>query len=587
MRGDKLSANNRPYFKMTLTEVLLKKNIVNSALLAQSRQEAAGKGISLEEVLIAKGVSDDDITQAKEEVFNIPIKKITDSTRVPMEFLREIPQDSVRHYKFMPLEYNDGILDVGVVNPDDAETRDALQFLSSKLSIPLKIFLVSYTDFNKLLKEYGSLGGQAVEVLGEFESMLGKKTSLPKDIGAEESKLVSMSEDAPIIKMLTVIMRHAIEGRASDIHIEPLRNELKVRFRVDGILHTSLKLPSNVHEALVARIKILTNMKLDERRKPQDGRFEAKIDNRHVDFRVSTFPTFFGEKVVIRILDTSTTIEEKLEDTGMNGRNLLEVQEALKKPYGMILLTGPTGSGKTTTLYRMLKQLDKEKLNVVSLEDPIEYNLEGVSQSQVRPELDYDFANGLRSILRQDPDVIMVGEMRDKETAKLAVQAALTGHLVFSTLHTNNAVGVIPRLIDMGVDPYLIPSVLILAIAQRLVRTLCPESRKTVDVDGAMKEILEAETKDMPTQLKEKIKIPKQIYKALSSATCPRGTKGRTAVFEVLKMTPQLESMILTGISESAIMEEARRQGMITMREDGVLKVFDGIFGMEQLREVL
>ena len=572
---------------MTLNEVLLKKNIINASLLAQSQKEAASRGVSFEEILIEKGVSDSDITKAKEEVFNIPIKKITESTRVPMEFLREIPEDSVKHYRFIPLEFKEGVLEIGVVNPDDIDTREALQFLSSRLNIPLKIFLLSYTDFKKLLKEYGSLGGEAGEVLGEFESMLGKKVDLPKDVALQESKLVSMSEDAPIIKMVTVIVRHAIEGRASDIHIEPLRDELKVRFRVDGILHTSLKLPVNVHEALVARIKILTNMKLDERRKPQDGRFEAKIDNRHVDFRVSTFPTFFGEKVVIRILDTSATVQEKLEDTGMTGRNLLEVSEGLKKPYGMILLTGPTGSGKTTTLYRMLRQLDREKLNVVSLEDPIEYNLEGVSQSQVRPELNYDFANGLRSILRQDPDVIMVGEMRDKETAKLAVQAALTGHLVFSTLHTNNAIGVIPRLIDMGVDPYLIPSVLILAIAQRLVRTLCPESRKSIDVDGVVEKILSDEIKDLPGLMKEKIKLPKKIYQALPSSSCPRGTKGRTAVFEVLKMTPNLEKMILTGISESAIMEEARKQGMITMREDGILKVFDGIIGMEQLKEVL
>ena len=271
---------------------------------------------------------------------------------------------------------------------------------------------------------------------------------------------------------------------------------------------------------------------------------------------------------------------------GLTGRNLKEIEEALKRPYGLILITGPTGSGKTTTLYAMLQNLNREYVNIISLEDPIEYSIEGINQSQVRPEIDYDFASGLRSILRQDPNIIMVGEIRDKETAALAIHAALTGHLVFSTLHTNTATGVIPRLIDMGVDPYLITPTLILAISQRLVQTLCPESRRAMPIAGLLKEKLEKEINDFPIQIKKEIKMPKEIFQALPSSVCPQGTRGRIGVFEVLNMTKELENIILTSPSTDAIEKHAKEQGMITMRKDGLLKVLDGIIGLEELSKV-
>jgi type IV pilus assembly protein PilB len=567
---------------MTFGQVLVKKNIITNNLLLQGKKEAEESGFSLEEVLLKKGVSEKDITEAKSEAFGVPIKKILSSTHIPFEILQKIPEESVRYYKFIPLGLKQGVMEMGVVNPDDTEVREALQFLSSKLNLPFKVFLISLSDFRSVLKNYKSLGGEAVKILDELESVIAEK-KIPEEVLQKER---AITEEAPVTKMVAVILRHAIDGHASDIHIEPLNDKLKVRFRVDGVLHTTLMLPIKVHEAVVARVKILTSMKLDEKRKPQDGRFEARVGGRHIDFRVSTFPTFFGEKVVIRILDPEKGLK-KLENTGMTGRNFEAVKRALKRTYGLILLTGPTGSGKTTTLYSMLSMLDREKFNVVSLEDPIEYNLEGVSQSQVRPEINYDFANGLRSILRQDPDMIMVGEIRDKETARLAIQAALTGHLVFSTLHTNNAVGVIPRLIDMGVDPFLIPATLVLAIAQRLVRTLCPESQKPLPVTGAVKKTLENEMKDMAPIIKEKIEMPKEIYRSAPSSACPRGTRGRIGVFEVLKMTPELEKLILTNASEFAIIKEAKNQGMLTMREDGVLKVLDGKIGLEELKEVI
>jgi type IV pilus assembly protein PilB len=293
-----------------------------------------------------------------------------------------------------------------------------------------------------------------------------------------------------------------------------------------------------------------------------------------------------GEKVPIRILDPEKGVKA-LTDSGLEGRNLEAIKEGLNRPYGLILLTGPTGSGKTTTLYAMLQTINEERYNIVSLEDPIEYNIEGLNQSQVRPEIDYDFASGLRSILRQDPDIIMVGEIRDKETAQLAIHAALTGHLVLSTLHTNSAVGVVPRLIDMGVDPFLIAPTLALAIGQRLVRTLCPESRRELKVEGSVKERLEKELAELPESVRRKIKMPREIYQALPSGTCPQGTRGRTAVFEVLSMTPELEALILKRPTESEILKEARRQGMITMREDGILKVLEGKVGFEELSEVV
>ena len=577
---------------MSFGEILVKNRIIDSSLLTQSRKEMEEQGVSLEEVLLKQGIPEDAITRAKSEAFGIPIKKIGDISKIPFDILKKIPEESVRHYRFIPVGLREGVIEMGVVNPDDMAGREALQFLSSKLDLPIKIYLVSLSDFNKALGDYKSLGGEAVKLLDELETVIAEKISsaepgsgIGEEIADGRAEKLSVGE-APVTKMVAVVLRHAIDGNASDVHIEPLENELKVRFRVDGVLYTSLKLPIKVHEAVVARIKILTNMKLDEKRKPQDGRFEASVSVRHIDFRVSTFPTFFGEKVVIRILDPEKGVKD-LEATGLVGRNFEIVKEKLQRPYGLILLTGPTGSGKTTTLYAMLKMLEREKNNVVSLEDPIEYNIEGVSQSQVRPELNYDFANGLRSILRQDPDMIMVGEIRDRETAKLAIQAALTGHLVFSTLHTNTATGIIPRLVDMGVDPYLISAALIMGIGQRLVGTLCAESRKAVPLTGSVRETIEKELVGLPESVRQSIKIPKQIYRAEPSGDCPRGTRGRIGIFEVLQMTPQLEKLILTNSGESVIMEEAKRQGMITMRHDGILKVFRGEIGLEQLKQVI
>ncbi|MEK7126032.1 MAG: GspE/PulE family protein, partial [Patescibacteria group bacterium] len=343
-----------------------------------------------------------------------------------------------------------------------------------------------------------------------------------------------------------------------------------------------LELPTKVHEAVVARIKILAKLRLDEKRKPQDGRFSAAVEKRHIDFRVSTFPTEYGEKVVMRILDQSGTTAT-LESLGLTDSQLSVISDIVKAPYGIVLIAGPTGSGKSTTLFAMLSKLDREKSNVVSLEDPIEYEISGVAQSQVRPEIDYTFANGLRSILRQDPDVIMVGEIRDKETAVLAVQAALTGHLVFSTIHTNTAVGAIPRLIDMGVDPFLIAPTLVAVIGQRLVRKLCPGAGKPFQVTDSIKLLLEREFTDVPEKYKNALPPFKEFYHASPTAECPNGTRGRTAVFEILRMDKKLEHVVLTEPVQENIYAAARASGMLTMREDAIVKAAAGEIPFEEI----
>jgi len=381
-----------------------------------------------------------------------------------------------------------------------------------------------------------------------------------------------IQEDAPTIKIVSTILRYAVDGKASDIHIEPQPSGVRVRYRVDGDLHTSVVLPLNTHRALVARVKVLASIRLDEMRKPQDGRFSATIDDRQIDFRVSTFPSYNGEKVVIRILDREQGFIP-LDQIGLAPRSLEIIRKAVTAPHGLVLISGPTGSGKSTTLYSMLTEIDREKKNVLSLEDPIEYYVDGVTQSQMRPEIGYTFANGLRTTLRQDPDVIMVGEIRDGETAKLAIQAALTGHLVLSTIHTNDAVGTIPRLIDMGVEPYLIPPVLICSVAQRLVRTFCEGGAQEAPLSASARKDIETQLSSLPE--KYRFKVPDMAFEPVRTPTCPTGLRGRMAVFEVLEMSSAIEKIVLDNPVDSKLWAAARAQGMLTMQEDAMIKAFD------------
>lgn len=525
--------------------------------------------------------------EQKAERLGLPVRHINVES-VSYDVLDYIPEESALHYEFVPLAVKDGVLEVGIVDPDSIEARNALNFICSRLSLPFKLFLISVEDFHKVTGLYKGLSGEVTKALADIDTEMRTQADIAvtqswDDIQAQKDGEESAAkEDAPITKIVATILRYAAEGLASDVHVEPMRDHIRVRFRVDGVLNTSLTLPINTHPAVVARIKILSNMKLDEKRKPQDGRFSARIEGRKIDFRVSTFPTYFGEKVVMRILDHEKGIRP-LADLGISERNLKLMKEGLNKPYGLILISGPTGSGKTTTLYSMLNEVDKEQKNVLSLEDPIEYNIEGVSQSQVFPEIGYTFATGLRTTLRQDPDVILVGEIRDKETAQLAIQAALTGHLVLSTIHTNNASGVIPRLIDMGVDPYLIAPTLVLAIAQRLGSVLCPKAGKKIAVEGAIRERIEDHFKEVPAEFRDEIVIPPTVYEIAPAPDCPTGTRGRQAVFEVIEMNRELENAILKNPTDDEIMRIARKNGMMTMQEDAMRKVLEGVFALSEV----
>ncbi len=570
---------------MSVLDILFQKKVISKQDMAEIRRQLSA-GASLDEVLLANGIKPEDIVTARSEFLNIPVKAVT-SGSVPFEVLDYIPEESAVHYKFAPLGLRDGVLEVGLVDPDNMETRDALNFLAAKKNIPYKIFLITLDDFNKILEAYKGIAGEVNKALSELEAELTVNSgdtlnesemsiaakSRPTKTG-ESGKETVIIEDAPVTKIVATIVRYAVDGEASDVHIEPMRDKVRVRFRVDGVLNTSILLPPTVHAAVVARIKVISNLKLDEKRLPQDGRFSANIDDVHrVDFRVSTFPSYYGEKVEMRILDQSKGARS-LDKLGMSEKNLKMFRDAIARPYGMILVTGPTCSGKSTTLYSLLQELDRDSYNVLSLEDPVEYTIEGVSQSQVNPAIGYSFDNGLRTTLRQDPDIIMVGEIRDKETAQLAVQAALTGHLVLSTLHTNNAAGVIPRLIDMGVDPYLIAPTLILAVAQRLVGLIAPNSGELVPVEGSIKAIIDKSMSDLPEQYKKEIPISKEVYKIRSTPEAPKGTRGRAAVFEMFMMDKDIEKLILENPVESEIVKAARSKGMLTMREDAMIKAF-------------
>ena len=583
--------------------ILQSKGVVDEQEAAAISSEAHDTDQPIEQVLAAHGVSQDEILAVKGEHWDIPTRKLAEAD-IPFETLQYIPEESAKHYQVVPLGFVDNALEVGIVDPDNIDALDALNFISLKRKVPFKVYLISNEDYQRVLAMYqgvSSAVGQALSELNSQDEAADTSSIARLAPEKEEQRLDNLEEtvqkagkkgesanykeQAPVTKIIATILRSAIDARASDIHVEPERDRTRVRFRVDGVLNQSLVLPSKVQRAAIARIKILAGIKLDERRKPQDGRFSATISGRRVDFRVSTLPTYFGEKAVLRILDSERS-NITLEDLGMDKRQLDVVRESLQVPYGMILITGPTGSGKSTSLYAMLNEVDREKRNVISLEDPVEYNIQGVSQSQMRPEIGYTFASGIRSVLRQDPDIIMVGEIRDKETAQLAVQAALTGHLVFSTLHTNNAAGAVPRLVDMGVDPYLLAPTLQLVMAQRLVRRICPDTGKPIPIEGGIKRMLDRQFADLPVQYRGAIPEATEFLGIEPSSTCPAGTRGRIGVYEMLRVTDEIEQAVLNGGEEAAVFGLARKNGMLTLKEDAIIKAMKKLIPFEEITQI-
>ena len=562
---------------MSLVQYLAQKGVIEKKRAASLEYDIKISGKREEEALLEmRIVSEDFLFKLKSEKSNIPLKQVVPE-EIPLEVLEMIPSESAKYYQMVPLAKKDNTLEVGMVYPEDLKTQEAISFLARQGKFNYKVFLITPSSFEKTIKQYKTLKKEVKKALEELETEMEQRPAVKR------TEFERMAEEAPITKVVANILRHAAEGKASDIHIEPTRKDLRIRFRMDGILHSSLLLPLRIHPAVIARVKILANLKIDETRIPQDGRFSTKLEQRYIDFRVSTFPTTLGEKAVLRVLDPTEGIRT-LEELGLEARNYETLKEAIKKPYGMILSTGPTGSGKTTTLYAIMHILNKEGVNAMTLEDPVEYFIEGVNQSQVKPEIGYTFASGLRHMLRQDPDIMMVGEIRDNETAELATHAALTGHLVLSTLHTNNSLGVVPRLLDLGVAPFLIPSSLALVLAQRLVRILCPDCKKKVRANSKIREMILSEMADV-----KNFKMPKslEVYVPQGCRKCnSTGYSGRIGIFEVLEMTSELAEIILKEPSSAKIKEEAKRQGMTTMKQDGILKALDGVTSIEEVLRV-
>ena len=567
---------------VALIEELIKKGILEKEKAASLAEEVKTSGKKEEELILEKGiVSENFLFELKSDYLKIPFKKIRPE-EIPMEILEQIPEETARYYQMVPLAKKENVLEVGMVYPEDLASQEALSFLARRGKFTYQVFLITETNFKNILDKYKTPKREVGKALEELETEL-KGRKIPRSAEIER-----MVEEAPISKMVAVILKYGVEGEASDIHIEPLKDKLRVRFRTLGALHPSIFLPIKILPAVISRIKILANLRIDETRIPQDGRFSTRVEDRDIDFRISTFPTTLGEKVAIRVLDPRVGLK-KFEELGLSGRNFEVVKAAVEKPYGMILSTGPTGCGKTTTQYAILQILNKEGVNIVTLEDPVEYLIEGINQSQVRPEIGYDFSRGLRQIVRQDPDIIMVGEIRDSETAALTTHAALTGHIVLSTLHTSNVLGTIPRLIDLGVQPFLLPSALSIATAQRLARKLCQNCKRKVKPKKETRDLILKEIDKLPEKVKKEIKIPEPltIFEPVGCRDCHNtGFSGRIALFEILEMTPQLAEIILRETSEAKILEEATRQGMLTMKQDGILKVLDGITTIEEVLRV-
>lgn len=571
-----------------LLNQLVKETLLSEEEASRLLEESKMTKSSVETLLFDRHAAlDPSIAKAKAKLLGVPYKKI-DAEKISADVLKIVPFETSQNYKLAPLEKKENMLVVGMVNPLDERAQEALKFIAKRERVSLGVYLIGLGDLREIWKKYKPYASELDELVTSVsKSMKSESSVVSLDEGARTS------EDAPVIKIVSKTLAQAVEALASDIHIEPSRTRLRIRFRLDGELKEVASLPPVLAQPIVSRVKVLASMRLDENRVPQDGRFRTIIASREIDFRVATFPVPNGEKVVLRVLDPLTGLKG-LENIGFEDYNFEKIQRAVDAPYGMVLVSGPTGSGKSTTLYGVMQKVDSKTLNVVTLEDPVEYTMEGINQSQVHPEIGYSFASGLRQILRQDPDVIMVGEIRDSETASLAVNAALTGHVVLSTIHTNNALGVIPRLIDLGVAKFLIPSAVHTMLAQRLLGKVCPNCRKEFPATPEIQEIIATEIKNLPpavrNEIEGKYKKPYTVFRAEPQESCKickgKGIAGRIAIAEVLQMTRELGLVVGEGFSEDKLVKEAARQGMIPMRADGIIKALRGdVLVEEVLRE--
>ncbi len=567
-----------------LLEFLVKKGLLDEKTLSIVR-ELILRGKTAEQVLVGgKYVPETDLAKAKAEIFALPFVDIA-NVQVTQEVIELIPAATVQSYKMVPIGFDGTTIQVAMQNPQDVHAMEALQFLANERKWRVQTVVVPASQMTRLLRQAGTSSGEVESALAEAKG----KFSQPKEIRDEASALEEVIKGAPVSRMISVIMRQAVDGGASDIHIEPMGDESRVRYRIDGVLRTSLALPLYIHPALVSRIKVLANLKLDETRIPQDGRITESLNGKKIDFRVSTLPVVDNEKVVMRILDTSVGAPT-FETLGYRKEYIDIIKQEIKKPFGLFLITGPTGSGKSTTLFSGLNLLNAEGENISTLEDPVEYYIAGVNQSQIRPEIGYTFATGLRSLLRQDPNVIMVGEIRDRETAELVIHASLTGHLIFSTLHTNDVFSIVPRLVDMGVEPFLLAATMNLGIAQRLARKICSHCKEPQEVSVETIEKIRKQLAGIPkAYLPASLDISGTLifYHGKGCARCGNsGYSGRTSVAELFQFTPQAKRLIERGFTADEGRKEAARQGMLTLRQDIILKAIEGITTLEEVLRV-
>ena len=571
-----------------IISLLVGEGLANRDLVYQIKGEADSESKSaLTELINRKIISNDMVARATAAIIGVPYVELKNIT-IDQDILARIPGDASERVLAVPLGEKDGMLNVAMVDVTNVQSAD---YLSNLINQPIRVWMSSERGIREMLEQYH----------GDFSGVKEAVRETDEEAAAEQqSNVKTIVQDSPISKALTTILSYAAKTKASDIHIEPLENSLIIRCRIDGVLRKIMELPKTVAPALVSRIKILSNLKIDEHRIPQDGQFTVLVDDQEIDLRIAISPVTWGEQVVIRLLDKKG-VSMEIEKMGMTGRALRSVLAGIKKPNGMILTSGPTGSGKSTTLYALIQQIKSEEINIVTLEDPVEYKMDGINQIQVNVDAGLTFASGLRSILRQDPDVVMVGEIRDSETAGLAVQAALTGHLVFSTLHTNSAAGILPRLLDMGIEPFLLASTLNVVIGQRLVRrtTEKREMYKSSEMEtGEINTILDnllPNEKDEVAKVSEDLGYPGlpvknddfyMLARGMNSKETPGGYSGRAGLYETIDVDEDIQKMIISHSTANEIMRLAKTKGTVTMRQDGILKALSGITTLEEVNRV-
>jgi len=569
--------------KEELIKILLEDKLIKPERLEEIKATPAFS-VNPEEAMLSNGLVDgEDLAKTKAKIYKIKYQSLLD-VKINDQALNLIPVEVAENYKIVCFEITGKKMKVGLVDPDNYKAIEAVDFLTKEQNLQSEYYLLSNLSFEQAIKQYKSLGKEVSGALKFKEEEEAQDQTKKQD----KEEVEEITKTAPVSKIVSVIIRHAVEGRASDIHIEPMQKESRVRYRIDGILHTSLVLPKNIHSAIVGRIKVLADLKLDETRMPQDGRIRVNINNKEIDLRISVLPLLEEEKIVMRILDI-TRGAPTLETLGFMGPGLKVILTNLEKTDGMFLVTGPTGSGKSTTIFSVLTSLNQEGINISTLEDPVEYFVKGVNQSQVRPEIGFTFASGLRSLLRQDPDVIMVGEIRDNETAELGIHASLTGHFVLSTLHTNDALGAIPRLLDMKVEPFLLGSTLNVVLAQRLARKICEhckvEQKLPDDIVAGVKKELAITPPAVIEQMLPDFDIKKlKFYHGQGCARCgSTGYLGRVALAEVLDVNDQIKEIIMSNKRNLILDDLVKNQNFITMKQDGIIKVLLGLTTMEEI----